>query len=71
MGFRPNRSTIDNIYMTRQIYETYHEHNIEVHNLFIDFKQAFDFVNRALIPCYLKLFNVPSKLIKLINITTC
>jgi hypothetical protein len=39
-----------------------------VHNLFIDFKQAFDFVNRALIPNCLKLFNVPSKLITLINI---
>jgi sorting nexin-29 len=64
-GFRPSRSTID-ICMIWQIYEKCHEHNIEVHNLFIDFKQAFDFVIRALIPNCLKLFNVPSKVIKLI-----
>jgi hypothetical protein len=45
-----------------------HEHNTEVQNLFLDFKQAFDSVNIALIPNYLKLFTVPSKLIKLTNI---
>jgi hypothetical protein len=43
--------------------------SIEVHNLFTDFKQAFDSINRALIPNSLKVFNVPSKLIRLINIT--
>jgi hypothetical protein len=37
--------------------------------LFIDFKQAFGSIIRTLIPNCLKLFDVPSKLIKLINIT--
>jgi hypothetical protein len=63
MGFRCNTSIIDNIYMIWQIYEKCHEHNIEVHNLFVDFKQAFDSTNRALIPNCLRLFIVPSKLI--------
>jgi len=45
MGFRPNRSTIDNIFIVRQIYEKFHEHNIYVHNIFMDFSQAFDTVN--------------------------
>jgi hypothetical protein len=65
MGFRLIMST----YMIWQIYEKCHKHNIEEHNFFRDFKQAFNSVNRALIPNCLKLFNVPSKLIKLINST--
>jgi hypothetical protein len=32
MGFRPNRSTIDNIYVIRQIYEKCHEYIIDLHN---------------------------------------
>ena len=28
MGFRPNRSTVDNIFIVRQIYEKCYEHNI-------------------------------------------
>ena len=54
MGFRPNRSTIDNIFIIRQIYEKCHEHNIELHNIFVDFMQALDSVNRPMIPECLK-----------------
>ena len=32
MGFRTNRSTIDNIFMLRQIFEKCYEYNIELHN---------------------------------------
>jgi hypothetical protein len=41
-GFRRNRSTTDNIYIMRQILEKCYEYNIEMHVLFIDFKQVFD-----------------------------
>jgi hypothetical protein len=44
-GFRADRSTIDHIFAIRQTQETAYEHNIHLHNLFIDFKQAFDSVN--------------------------
>ena len=37
MGFRPDRSTIDNIFILRQIYEKCHKYNIELHNVFIEF----------------------------------
>ena len=33
MGFSPNRSTIDNMFMICQIYEKCHEYNIELHNV--------------------------------------
>jgi hypothetical protein len=69
MGFRPNRSTIDNIFIVRQIYEKCHEYNIDLHNIFIDFSQAFDTVNRDVIYNSLIKHNIPDKLVKLINLT--
>jgi hypothetical protein len=69
MGFRPNRSTIDNIFMVRQIYEKCHEYNIDLHNIFIEFSQAFDTVNRDIIYTSLIKYNIPEKLIKLIKLT--
>ena len=44
--FRRNRSATDNIFIMRQILEKCYEYNIEMHVLFIDFKQAFDSVDR-------------------------
>ena len=69
MGFRPNRSTIDNIFIVWQIYEKCHEYNIDLHNIFIDFSQAFDTVNRDVLYNSLIKHNVPDKLIKLIKLT--
>ena len=68
MGFRPNRSTINNIFIVRQIYEKCHEY-IDLHNIFIDFSQAFDTFNRDEIYNTLIKHNVPDKLIKLIKLT--
>ena len=63
MGFRPNRSTIDNIFMVWQIFEKCYEYNIELHNIFVDYSQAFDSVNRnKIIECLTK-YEVPKKLI--------
>jgi hypothetical protein len=41
-GFRPNRSTFDNIFMVRQNTEKCYEYNIDIHNIFIDYTHAFD-----------------------------
>jgi hypothetical protein len=55
MGFQPNRSTIDNIFMVRQIFEKCYEYNIELHNIFVDYFQALDSVNRKkIIECVYK-----------------
>jgi len=45
-GFRRNRSTIDRIFCIRQILEKKWDYNEEVHQLFIEFKKAFDSVRR-------------------------
>jgi hypothetical protein len=69
MGFRPNRSTIDNIFIIRQVFEKCHEFNIELHNIFIDYSRAFDSVYRnKIIECLLE-YGVPTKLIRLISLT--
>ena len=62
-GFRRNRSTIDLIFFIRQIIEKKWEYNEEVHQLFIDFKKAYDSV-RILIE-----FGIPRKLVRLIKMS--
>jgi len=69
MGFRPDRSTIDNIFIVRQVYEKCHEHNIDLHNTFIDFSHAFDTFDRDAIYNSLIKHNAPDKLIKLTKLS--
>jgi hypothetical protein len=66
MGFQPIRSTINNIFIVRQITEKCHEFSIQLHNVFTDYTQAFDSVYRQKIIKCLNNYEIPSKLIKLI-----
>jgi len=68
-GFRPSRSTIDQIHIVRQILENCYEFGIELHNIFIDFKQAFDTVNRPKMYENPKMVKIPTKLIRLVKMT--
>ena len=63
-GCRPNRSTVDNIFILRQMYEKCYEHNIELHNAFIDFNQAFDSINRSTVIKVLKEMQIPGKIVQ-------
>jgi hypothetical protein len=45
-GFRRNRLTTDQIFYIRQILEKKWEYNGTVHQLFIDFKKAYESVRR-------------------------
>jgi len=69
VGFRPSRSTIDQIHVIRQILEKCYEFGIELHNIFIDFKQAFDKVNRPKMYESLKMLKIPTNLIRLVKTT--
>jgi hypothetical protein len=69
MGFRPSRSTIDNIFILRQIFEKCHEHNIDLYSIYVDYTQAFDYVNRNKIIECLKQYGIPIKIIRLTGLT--
>jgi len=48
-GFRRSRSTNDHLFCVHQILEKKWEYNEAVHQLFIDFKKAYDSVRREVL----------------------
>ena len=70
-GFRPNTctSTVDNIFKIRQIIEKRYEYNVDIHNIFIDYKHAFYSIKRNKILDSLTQNKIPPKLIRLIKLT--
>ena len=64
-GFRSNRSTVDQIFTIRQLLEKSWEFNKDVHQLFIDFKQAYDTIIRENIWIAMESMGIPKKLISL------
>ena len=41
-GFIPGKSTIDHIFSLRQILKKTHEHQVDTHHIFVDYKAAFN-----------------------------
>lgn len=68
-GFRPNRSTTDHIFTIRRSMEKCMEYNTDLHMLFVDFKQAFDSINRAKICEIFEELKIPRKLTRLVTMT--
>jgi hypothetical protein len=68
-GFHINYSTIDRIFAVRQTQEKAYKYNMHLHNLFIDFKQVFDSVNRGRMLNDPLILGIPKKLVQLINVT--
>ena len=66
-GFRRNRSTLDQIFALRQILEKKWEYNGTVHQLFIDFKKAYDSIKREKFYSILIRFGIPKKLVQLVR----
>ena len=68
-GFRRNRSTINHIFFIRQFLEKKWEYDEEVHQLFIDFKKAYNSVRREVLYKILIEFGIPRKLVRLIKLS--
>jgi sorting nexin-29 len=66
-GFLHNRPTTVQIFYIRQILEEKWEYNGTVHQLFIDFKKAYDSVRREVSYNILSEFRTPRKLVGLIK----
>ena len=66
-GFRPGRSTIDQLFTIRQVTEKYIEGNQTCYINFIDYKQAFDSVWRQGLWQSMRNAGIAEKLIKLIQ----
>jgi len=61
--------TIDHIFCIRQILEKTREYSEPVHQLFIDFKKAYDSVRREALYKILIEFGIPRKLVSLIKMS--
>jgi sorting nexin-29 len=61
-GYRQERSTIVQIFTVLQILEKCSEHNKDTHHLFIDFKAAYDSIDRHRLYAAMEELNIPQKL---------
>jgi sorting nexin-29 len=66
-SFHKGRSTTDQIFCLRMILEKAHECNVDIHQLYIDYKQAYESINRAELVEIMKEFGIPMKLVWLVK----
>ena len=66
-GFRPGRSTTEQIFNLRILCERYLQHQQDLFHVFVDFKKAFDRVWHAALWSTMKLYNINANLIKVIE----
>jgi hypothetical protein len=67
-GFQCNRPTTEHVFHICQILEKKWEFNGAVHQLFIDFKRAFDSVRNKVLYNFLIEFDIPMKLVRLLKL---
>ncbi|KAL4088534.1 hypothetical protein QTP88_023628 [Uroleucon formosanum] len=68
-GFRQNRSTTDQIFNLRQIFQKAWEYDKNLCVLFVDFKKAYDSIHRPSLINIMKKFSFPKKLVNLVEAT--
>lgn len=60
---------IDQLHVVRRIAEKFWEFDIDLYQLFVDFKQAYDSVDREKFYKILLEFDIPAKLVRLIRMS--
>ena len=66
-GFRAGRSTTEQIFNLRILYEKYLQHQQSLYHVFVDFKKAFDRVWHAALWAIMRLYNINGNLIRTIE----
>ena len=66
-GFMPGRSTMEAIFLVRQLMERYREQKKDLHMVFIDLEKAYDKIPRNVMWWALEKHKVPAKYITLIK----
>ncbi|KAL4103343.1 hypothetical protein QTP88_018720 [Uroleucon formosanum] len=66
-GFIKGKSTIDHIFTLRQTMEKYYEFDMDLYMIFVDYKQAYDSVNRQELWKAMLHFGIPKKYVNLVN----
>ena len=66
-GFRPNRGTVDAIFIVRQLMQKAKERGVDIHFHFIDFKSAFDTVWRKALWKMMRAIGVNSRIVNIIE----
>ena len=66
-GFRQRRSTLDQIWVVRQVIEKATEYRTPVHLCFVDLTKAYDSVDRTELVAALRSYGVPHQLVGIIQ----
>ena len=66
-GYRSNRSTIDQIFILRNIIEQCNEWQAPLYVNFIDFEKAFDSIHRESLWKIMKAYGIPDKIIAIVQ----
>lgn len=66
-GFRRGKSTVDQIHTVKQVMEKCYEYNQELFMLFVDYKQAYDSINRESLWKAMEKLGVPAKITRMIK----
>jgi len=67
-GFVKGKSTVDHIFTLRQTMEKYYKFDKDLYMIFVDYKQAYDSVNRKELWKAMVLFGISQKYVNLVNV---
>ena len=67
-GFRPVRSYAQQIHILRRIMEGFREHQLPLIATVVDFKKAFDSINRSVMFSVLRHYGIPETLVNAIQV---
>ena len=68
-GVRTRKSTTDQIFRVKNLLEKAWEHNVEIYQISVVFQKAYDSIRRDKLYAIMAYFGIPSKLIRLTQVT--